>query len=81
MKDYPTAKALSVLPEVGSKVFVDYMIRDYYLSSGINVAAETRQDVVNNADKLSAVAIPWTILGYNANVPQYVGYKRLDSLT
>jgi hypothetical protein len=81
LKDYPTTKALSVLPEAGSKVFVKYIIRDYYLSSGINVAAETRQDVVNNAYKLSAVAIPWTILGYNANVPQYVGYKRFDDLT
>ena len=81
MKDYPTANALGILPEAGSKVFVNYMIRDYYISSGINVATETRQDVVNNADKLSTVTIPWTILGYNANVPQCVGYKRLDDTT
>lgn len=81
LKDYSNARELSILPEPGSKIYVDYIVRDYYISSGINVATETRQDVINNVDKLSSVSIPWTVLGYNANVPQYIGYKRLDSLT
>lgn len=30
---------------------------------------------MDNLDKLSATALPWRVLGYNANVPQYVKYR------
>lgn len=78
LKDYPNSRESGVLPHAGDVVYIDYINRDYYIENGKNVAAETRADVVNNIDKLSSVSIPWRILGFNANVPQYVGYKRYD---
>ena len=78
LKDYPNSKDSGILPHAGDVVYLDYINRDYYIENGKNVAAETRADIVNNIDKLSSVSIPWRILGFNANVPQYVGYKTYD---
>lgn len=60
---------------------VNYIVNDYYLNGTTKVACETRQSVIENADKLSAVSIPFVVLGYNANVPQYIPYRKIDPKT
>lgn len=80
LKDFPTARSQGILPEPGSIVYIDYIISDYYMDGATRVQANTRQAVVENANRLSATAIPFYVLGYNANVPQYVPYRRFDSV-
>lgn len=79
LKDYPNSRNLSVLPEPASQIYVNYIVNDYYLNGTTKVACETRQSVIDNEDKLSTVSIPFWVLGYNANVPQYIPYRRIDN--
>ena len=73
LEDYEKFNAL--LPKPGDTVYLDYIISDYWLEGTTKVAANTRQLVMDNIDKLSAVAYPWRVLGYDSNVPQYVKYR------
>lgn len=71
LEDYPKFK--DQLPAVSSDIFIDYMLND---KASDNTVCNTRALVEEKQDMLSTINTPWTILGYNKTIPQYVKYRR-----
>ena len=70
LEDYPKFK--DQLPAVSSDIFVDYILND---KASDNTVCNTRALVEEKQDMLSTINTPWTILGYNKTIPQYVKYR------
>ena len=65
LENYP--KFQNALPKPGSAILVDYILDDQTYG--------TRADVQNHLSELGTIQTPWTILGYNKTIPQYVKYR------
>lgn len=65
LEDYPRFK--DYLPQPGSAILVDYIFDDQTYG--------TKADVQEHLDELGTLQVPFTILGYNKTIPQYVKYR------
>jgi len=70
VENYPIYK--ESLPEPGAGILVQYMFSDKATDGTV---CNTKALVEANSANLNTISTPWTILGYNKTIPQYVKYR------